>query len=63
MVNRLGIKHTIYCMIVRQHQVRLPGTERKHTKIFSKELRNYLQTSTLHGLRYIGQRELTWCER
>ncbi|KAH9641441.1 hypothetical protein HF086_006057 [Spodoptera exigua] len=30
---------------------------------FSNDLRDYLMTSTLHGLRYIGERKLTWFER
>ncbi|XP_045539292.1 pickpocket protein 28 [Papilio machaon] len=30
---------------------------------FNKDVRDYLQTSTLHGLRYIGERKLTWFER
>ncbi|CAG5044316.1 unnamed protein product [Parnassius apollo] len=29
---------------------------------FSKDLRDYLQTSTLHGLRYVGDKKLTWFE-
>ncbi|KOB78304.1 Uncharacterized protein OBRU01_02645 [Operophtera brumata] len=31
-------------------------------KVFKEDLRNYLLSSTLHGLRYIGERKLTWCE-
>ncbi|XP_045487114.1 pickpocket protein 28-like [Pieris rapae] len=30
---------------------------------FPQDLRDYLQTSTLHGLRYIGEKKLTWLER
>ncbi|XP_050353697.1 pickpocket protein 28-like [Nymphalis io] len=30
---------------------------------FSQDLREYLLTSTLHGLRYIGEKKLTWFER
>ncbi|KAJ8711329.1 hypothetical protein PYW07_008571 [Mythimna separata] len=30
---------------------------------FGNDVRTYLLTSTLHGLRYIGERKLTWFER
>ncbi|CAF4916555.1 unnamed protein product [Pieris macdunnoughi] len=30
---------------------------------FPQDLRDYLLTSTLHGLRYIGDKKLTWLER
>ncbi|XP_049879674.1 pickpocket protein 28-like [Pectinophora gossypiella] len=33
------------------------------TEEFRKDLREYLMTSTLHGLRYIGEKKLTWFER
>ncbi|KAL0818256.1 hypothetical protein ABMA28_008749 [Loxostege sticticalis] len=32
-------------------------------RAFSRDLRDYLLSSTLHGLRYIGERKLTWFER
>ncbi|KAL4711876.1 hypothetical protein ACJJTC_006045 [Scirpophaga incertulas] len=39
------------------------GTYRQTIKSFSRDLREYLLTSTLHGLRYIGEKKLTWFER
>ncbi|XP_072934740.1 pickpocket protein 28-like [Epargyreus clarus] len=30
---------------------------------FNNDLREYLSTSTLHGLRYVGEKKLTWFER
>ncbi|CAH0595363.1 unnamed protein product [Chrysodeixis includens] len=38
-------------------------TSEVETEGLSKDLRTYLLTSTLHGLRYVGERNLTWFER
>ncbi|KAG6446862.1 pickpocket protein 28 [Manduca sexta] len=40
-----------------------PSTRDYETPHFSDDLRHYLLTSTLHGLRYIGEKRLTWFER
>ncbi|KAJ0173050.1 hypothetical protein K1T71_011226 [Dendrolimus kikuchii] len=40
-----------------------PNEEHFHPHAFVNDLRNYLLTSTLHGLRYIGEKKLTWFER
>ncbi|XP_075983418.1 pickpocket protein 28-like [Anticarsia gemmatalis] len=40
-----------------------PTTHEDESNVFANDLRNYLLTSTLHGLRYIGERKLTWFER
>lgn len=38
-------------------------TSEMEVTAFKKDLREYLLTSTLHGLRYIGEKKLTWFER
>ncbi|CAG9791417.1 unnamed protein product [Diatraea saccharalis] len=38
-------------------------TNNETIKTFNKDLREYLLCSTLHGLRYIGEKKLTWFER
>ncbi|XP_059048648.1 pickpocket protein 28-like [Achroia grisella] len=41
----------------------LSWLQKPAVKSFNKNFRDYLLTSTLHGLRYIGERKLTWFER
>ncbi|RVE50284.1 hypothetical protein evm_005119 [Chilo suppressalis] len=38
-------------------------TNSETARTFNKDLREYLLSSTLHGLRYIGEKKLTWFER
>ncbi|XP_047538577.1 pickpocket protein 28-like [Vanessa atalanta] len=40
-----------------------PSSHLNFYRSFSQDLREYLLTSTLHGLRYIGEKKLTWFER
>ncbi|XP_047999617.1 pickpocket protein 28 [Leguminivora glycinivorella] len=42
------------------HQDIISGCDGKTVR---KDLREYLLTSTLHGLRYVGEKKLTWFER
>ncbi|XP_013189656.2 pickpocket protein 28 [Amyelois transitella] len=42
---------------------RPPRHEVYDMKSFGNDVREYLLTSTLHGLRYIGEKKLTWFER
>ncbi|CAH0713776.1 unnamed protein product, partial [Brenthis ino] len=39
------------------------GIDSNQPEAIGQDLREYLMTSTLHGLRYIGEKKLTWCER
>ncbi|KAM3963999.1 pickpocket protein 28 [Aphomia sociella] len=47
------------------HEKKPTRSSTLHSKMksFNKNFREYLLTSTLHGLRYIGERNLTWFER